>query len=489
VGSKELGPHWRDRNLNSGTYQGEAMLGLVQFDLRTLAPGSQVLFGALELTGRNARYLKPEGEWTLEILDSEAATNWDEVSYDQIRQVKPAATLDEPLKQQGLGAGVTNRFVLAEAELKSIQEQLATGTITLRLRGPTEGEDNLFTWDAGPGPSEPILSLVVIPAPFAVITNTPTPFDVFTAATQVYQQTAVARKFGTATPLPRSIVTATPYSGPTPFVITNTPTPYSETMVAYQAALATAVAVTTGTFTPLPSNWVTATPFPLIIPLQNLTAVPSPTPRPPGLSARELAQRPLPPGLFDKILFQEGPRSSPNIWVMDPSGKVQGLLTDREVFNIAKARDAFSPTRNLEAYQAPDLAGVLQLWFKDWNYPEALPQQVSYVKGADVVFGPAWSPDGTRIAYTRGALSKQEIWVYTLEPRNWKQITFSTGGWWWNQFPSWSPDGSRIVYSSDRDHDATFSEIWVMNADGTGARNLGNGVWDAYNPVWVKWQR
>ena len=38
-----------------------------------------------------------------------------------------------------------------------------------------------------------------------------------------------------------------------------------------------------------------------------------------------------------------------------------------------------------------------------------------------------------------------------------------------NRFATWSPDGLRIAFTSDRDGD---DEIYIMNADGTGATRI-----------------
>jgi WD40-like Beta Propeller Repeat len=245
-----------------------------------------------------------------------------------------------------------------------------------------------------------------------------------------------------------------------------------------------------------PTSVLTPAP-PLVIPLASLTQVPSPTPTPVPTSALEVAKRPLPSALYNKILFQAGPRSAPAIWVMDPDGSNVGLLTQPDLYTIAKARDTFSPGFIQVAYNAVDPNGILQIWSQDLYYPQSLPQQLSFLRKG-YAFGPAWSPDGKKVAYVvnDGALfPMQEIYVWDGDAKKSLRLTDSTGyatgygtGWWWNQFPSWSPDGKQIVYSSDRGHDATFSEIWIMNADGTNPHNIGNGVWDAYNPVWVKGQ-
>ena len=46
-------------------------------------------------------------------------------------------------------------------------------------------------------------------------------------------------------------------------------------------------------------------------------------------------------------------------------------------------------------------------------------------------------------------------------------VTQLTSGISKNSHPAWSPDGSRIAFVSDRDNVGNSTEIYVMNADGT----------------------
>jgi TolB protein len=56
--------------------------------------------------------------------------------------------------------------------------------------------------------------------------------------------------------------------------------------------------------------------------------------------------------------------------------------------------------------------------------------------------------------------------------------------------PAWSPDGSRIAFTSDRDDGddevcvMCDDEVYVMNADGTDPRNLTNNPAGDTQPVW-----
>lgn len=72
---------------------------------------------------------------------------------------------------------------------------------------------------------------------------------------------------------------------------------------------------------------------------------------------------------------------------------------------------------------------------------------------------PSWSPDGTRIAFTRHS----EIWVMNADGTN--QIKLLDSG----QCPRWSPDGTKIAFVSK-----TF-DVWIMNTDGSNQTKLTSG--------------
>ncbi len=82
---------------------------------------------------------------------------------------------------------------------------------------------------------------------------------------------------------------------------------------------------------------------------------------------------------------------------------------------------------------------------------------------------PAWSPDGTKIAFAsnRGG-SHMDIYVMSANgssPVNLTPLGDSTESGEAGIDPAWSPDGARIAYSYQGD-------VWVMNADGSAKSNL-----------------
>ena len=93
---------------------------------------------------------------------------------------------------------------------------------------------------------------------------------------------------------------------------------------------------------------------------------------------------------------------------------------------------------------------------------------------------PAWSPDGSRIAFisNREGGRNWEIYVMDADGGNQERLTYTDAI---DGPPSWSPDGTRIVFESDRDGDF---ELYVMAADGTDVRPLTDNSVPDRNPDW-----
>ncbi|MEA2555466.1 MAG: TolB protein, partial [Actinomycetota bacterium] len=83
---------------------------------------------------------------------------------------------------------------------------------------------------------------------------------------------------------------------------------------------------------------------------------------------------------------------------------------------------------------------------------------------------PAWSPDGTKIAFSRGPTGSRDIYAINADGTALTQLTTNPA----DDFqPAWSPDGS-IAFVSDRTGD---DEIWTMSAsDGSAQANLSSAA-------------
>jgi len=80
--------------------------------------------------------------------------------------------------------------------------------------------------------------------------------------------------------------------------------------------------------------------------------------------------------------------------------------------------------------------------------------------------GAAYSPDGTKIAFMNNYDGDFEICVMNADGTGIKQLTKNSAI---DGYPTWSPDGRKIAFASDRDGD---DDIWVMNADGSDQTNI-----------------
>jgi len=78
---------------------------------------------------------------------------------------------------------------------------------------------------------------------------------------------------------------------------------------------------------------------------------------------------------------------------------------------------------------------------------------------------PAWSPDGTQIAFTRSSSSNQ-IFVMNADGSNQRRLTQSGN----DRYPTWSPDGTKIAFLSSSCPGCSATTIYVMNADGSDQR-------------------
>jgi dipeptidyl aminopeptidase/acylaminoacyl peptidase len=92
---------------------------------------------------------------------------------------------------------------------------------------------------------------------------------------------------------------------------------------------------------------------------------------------------------------------------------------------------------------------------------------------------PAFSPDGTKIAFTSyrddPKAERSEIYVMNADGSNQKRLTNSPDGTS-NSQPAWSPDGGRIAY-------VYGVHINVINADGSGQTTIAAGLF----PISLAW--
>ena len=176
-----------------------------------------------------------------------------------------------------------------------------------------------------------------------------------------------------------------------------------------------------------------------------------------------------------------------DIWVMNADG------TDPEPLTTNVANDSaptWSPDGTEIAFES-DRGGVgeciYEIWVKDTVGGDARKLTNNPNK---IDSGPSWSPDGTRIAYTicssDGTLPRcneaifKDIWVMNSVGTG---NTLLTGATLKDRGPAWSPDGSKIAFLSAR---GGLADIYLMNTDGSGQQNITNTA--VVNEAGLSWQ-
>ncbi|MGH9880838.1 MAG: TolB family protein, partial [Pyrinomonadaceae bacterium] len=96
-------------------------------------------------------------------------------------------------------------------------------------------------------------------------------------------------------------------------------------------------------------------------------------------------------------------------------------------------------------------------------------------------YGPQYSPDSKRIAFSSGRSGANEIWVCDADGLNAIQLT-SFGGPDVGS-PRWSPDGRQIAFDSIA---AGHRDIFVVSAEGGKPRRLTENTYDDVRPSWSR---
>jgi hypothetical protein len=97
--------------------------------------------------------------------------------------------------------------------------------------------------------------------------------------------------------------------------------------------------------------------------------------------------------------------------------------------------------------------------------------------------GPAWSPDGTRIAYVEGPTYFYKIMVMNADGSGVAPIVANPD---WQFGPTWSADGLQIAFTRMTTGVVITTEfdIFVINVDGTGETNITNSDYDELDAAW-----
>jgi Tol biopolymer transport system component len=148
---------------------------------------------------------------------------------------------------------------------------------------------------------------------------------------------------------------------------------------------------------------------------------------------------------------------------LTPEGDVAGAPEQLVATTREDSRGEWSPDGRWIAFNS-DRGGPMNLWL--FSLADRSTRQITSGAGGD--FQPTWSPDGKSLVFfsSRGAKTDTDIWRVELASG---ALTALTHGHSLDLNPFYSPDGRQIVFQSDS---SGRLELWVMDADGSGLRQL-----------------
>ncbi len=174
-----------------------------------------------------------------------------------------------------------------------------------------------------------------------------------------------------------------------------------------------------------------------------------------------------------KIYFVSSRTGTKEIWVMDYDGQNQHQVTHLGSISLSPR---ISPDGSRLAFASLDKGG--------WSvrmFSTELGRLVSFPGGTagGSNQSPAWSADGTKIAFSSSRSGDPEIWVADANGGNLHKLTSFRGP---DVAPTWNPrTNSQIAWVSGRTGEP---QIYIMDQDGANVQRMTDGGY-AISPSWA----
>jgi TolB protein len=185
----------------------------------------------------------------------------------------------------------------------------------------------------------------------------------------------------------------------------------------------------------------------------------------------------------DKVAFICDYTGNPDLFLQafDPE---RGLIgKPQQIFSTHQATQGtptFSPDGNKIAFVS-NKDGSPRIYVIDIPTPGASLKDIKATlisKANRDNTAPAWSPDGSKLAYCSAVNGVRQIWIYDVDKRQERQITQGSTN---KENPSWAPNSLHLVFNSTGNNS---SELYLINLNQPEAIKITKGAGDKRFPSW-----
>jgi Tol biopolymer transport system component/plastocyanin len=205
--------------------------------------------------------------------------------------------------------------------------------------------------------------------------------------------------------------------------------------------------------------------------------LPTPTPTsgvPPGPGSGSIVFDDLPEGASLALT---------DLYVVQPDGSGRQRIADTA--DLIEAQPSWAPDRRRVAYTAS--SGVRGDPWSLWVLDVVTGERHAITAGPEH-YEPDWKPDGSQIAFIRvgrvgGVATSSEIGVVAPDGSGYRGLVRLDSQSYGVVNPAWSPDGTRLAFTLASN--AVGGELYLTNADGSDVRQLfSHPGWDDIEPAW-----
>jgi TolB protein len=142
------------------------------------------------------------------------------------------------------------------------------------------------------------------------------------------------------------------------------------------------------------------------------------------------------------------------LYVMHLGRHDEQRLTGEALSSMREVTAALSPNASEVVYSST-IGGSYALWLMPAI--NRIPVKLIATAVRQIDSQPAWSPDGTTIAFNSNRSGNLDIWSVDVSGKGLRRITDWKSNEYW---PVWSPDGRRLAFVSDQSGNP---DIWVRD--------------------------